>query len=972
MRILNYYLIASLLTFISTFTFAQSYMAGGRVHLPPIPKTVAGIKNITQSLDGAWEINLNPNPQSTKDISQNHDWQSIQVPGEPMMQGFKIKNDTAFVYRKKLNITEDTKDKKHFIRFNGVYNHAIVYCNGQKVREHFGGFTAWDADITKIIKPGQDNWLHVAVTERADDISYASGYAHHPIGGILRKVQYLVLPDKTVDYVYVNAGLTNQYKDGTLAIRLAMPVSNSVSVVYDLADASGKKLITKPRSLTVGANNIWQDSTNISSVKAWTAEAPSLYTLRLQVLENGKQLQTIVQKIGFRTVEIDAQKQFLVNGKSVKLRGACRHDMNPLLGRSTNRAQDSLDVVIAKESNMNFIRTSHYPPSDDFLEFCDHYGIYVQEETAICFVIDWREGIYKQYGESQDNPAFTDRYLGQLSEMIDRDRNHASVIMWSIGNESRYGMNFQKSYDFVKSIDFTRPVSWSWPNTALDKGKRCFDIGVSHYPIYNGKGSDMGGFEKNMVHPDYPVLGDEWAHVACYNTEQIGYDPNVKDFWGKSMDTMWLNRFDVAGNIGGAIWGMIDEMFYLKDTITGYGPWGIVDVWRRKKPEFWNTKKAYSPIRLNIADVKAENGKISIPVHNRFDHTNLKDVNASIIVNGKSIKISLPDIAPHKKGSINIASNADVLIQFKDSQGNLLDEEKISIAKTNKEPSLLPEGAAWVVTQKDSVTQLSSGRITFAINNRSGAILSGKSNGQSVITGNPLVVVNKPKEPSALKNVPGIFSGKYIIQSAQVDQNDKTVYKITTKGMVDNYPVQIITSLRSNGSIEINYTADSIPAYTWDIGVSVPVNNQFDKIDWNRKGYWTTYPKGHISGNEGTILKTNNSPEQYRVMPIYDVTNAMYDYYINKTIVPQNAKMLTTEGFRGKKENIYHYTISGKTGKLSALSDGTQAASMFVKKEGSQHLLVTDKWDYWNLSWGNYEGAKNTSKQFKGTVFLQL
>ncbi len=179
--------------------------------------------------------------------------------------------------------------------------------------------------------------------------------------------------------------------------------------------------------------------------------------------------------------------------------------------------------------------------------------------------------------------------------MIDRDRNHPAVIMWSIGNESAYGTNFQLEYDFVKKTDPSRPVSFSWPMTAINAGKRSFDIAVGHYPGYNGKGSDMGGVERNMTHPDYPVLSDEWAHVACYNVGLLRMDPNVKDFWGRSMDTTWLVRFDVPGNIGGAIWGMIDETFHMPGKVTGYGPWGLLTCGAGRKRSSGIRRKAIRP-----------------------------------------------------------------------------------------------------------------------------------------------------------------------------------------------------------------------------------------------------------------------------------------------------------------------------------------------------------------------------------------
>lgn len=962
-----------LMIFFASHVVAQNFMAGGRQHLPPKSTRVEGIASPVKSLDGEWEINLTPSATSISDKTASANWNKIMVPGEAMMQGFKIKHDTAFVYRKKINITENTKGKRHAVRFNGVFNHAKVYFNGNLVREHFGGFTAWDADITKFIKPGQHNWLHVEVTDRADDISYASGYAHHNIGGITRKVDYVILPESPVQYLYAKSWLTNNYTDGTLSIQMELPQSKNLTAHYELIDPSGKKVWSKPRSLKA-IGNIWKDSIGVPKVSSWTAESPFLYKMILSVIKNGKIQQTIEQLVGFRSIEINKDNEMLVNGKTVKLRGACRHDMHPTLGRSTNRAQDSIDAVLTKESNMNFIRTSHYPPTEDFLEFCDRYGIYVQEETAVCFVLDWRVAPYNKF-ETQSDSAYTDRYLGQLSEMIDRDRNHASIVMWSIGNESNWGTNFQKSYEFVKSVDKSRPVSWSFPATALDQGKRNFDILVSHYPAYNGKYSDLGKYEKNMK-GDLPIIGDEWVHVNCYNTDLSTYDPNVRDFWGVSMDSTWTYRFDVKGYLGGAIWGMIDETFTMKDGMTGYGPWGIVDVWRRKKTEFWNTKKAYSPIRVLVGDVKKATGSIILPLHNRYDHTNLKSIKATAFINGKEVAIAMPDVAPHAKGEMIIpisTSTSSVKIQFKDKTGALIDEELISMEGEHKAPAIVSTGV-WTVADESSQFTLKSGDFTFKINKKTGAIDQGSVKDVAVIVGNPLLVVNRPKDAGVLKNTDAILSGDYRIANFSFDQLNKEVFVIHSKGEVDKYPVEMVTSLYPNGKIKITYSADSIPAYTWDIGVGVPVASDLDKISWDRKGYWTTYPEGHMSALKGMAKKVYNSTESFGIKPNFEVSHSMSDYFLTKKdpAVLYKAEMSASGIYRAKKENIYSYTVSGDGGALNVISDGKQAAKMNVNKDGGQQLLVSDKWDYWTISWGNYQGTRNKTKKSSGTVFLQL
>ncbi|WP_159442183.1 glycoside hydrolase family 2 protein [Chitinophaga niabensis] len=914
---------------------AQDYMAGGRKALAPVPVAVSGMKQPVISLNGTWEISLDAN-----------NWKQVLVPGEPVMQGVELKHDQPFNYRRKLTIPADAAGKTLAIRFNGVYSYARVWVNGHFIREHYGGFTAWECDITPYVQPGKEAELKVEVTDRLDDISFASGYAHHPIGGILREVQLIARPSVHIQRLYAHATLVDDLKNGELALDILLNTpKENVTVACTLTSPDGKK-ITFPQGGT---------RTKLINPEPWTAERPRLYRLDVAVTENGKITEKITQQIGFRKVEISNDKQLLVNGKPVKLRGACRHDMHPLLGRSTNRQQDSLDVILAKEANLNFIRTSHYPPSQDFLEFCDRYGIYVQEETAICFVGQDRGGEYNKHTSTQNDTAYTSRYLGQLSEMIDRDRNHAAIIMWSIGNESNYGANFQQEYDFVKRTDASRPVSWSWPGTALKDGKRCFDIAVSHYPVYSGKGSDMGGTERDMVHPDYPVLGDEWAHVACYNTDLLKYDPNVKDYWGRSLDTMWLNRFDVRGNIGGAIWGMIDETFHTPAKVTGYGPWGFIDVWRRKKAEFWNTKKAYSPVRIlqthfSTAEV------LKIPVKNRFDHTSLSAVSCKLTAEGKTTTLKLPAIAPHEEGmiSLNVKQyrESSLLLQFFDERNNLIDEEKIT----------------WG-TRHTPQEKMQKARLTIDENGEQGTLSAAIINGVPVMTGMPEVAINRPEQGNAFKNTAGNFSENMKISGVNVTRSgDKTIYHL--KGQTGNYPVSLSVTLFPTGLVEVKYEADSIPRHTWEIGIKIPVSAELNRIEWDREGYWTTYPEGHLSATQGKADRKSGAVAHYREKPSYNIAQSTTDYYLAGTTDDSKASVDGTEAYRAKKENIYSFILGNtqKKGRIRVISAGDQAAKMNIDADGKQWLVISDKWDYWSLSWGNYQGTVNRSKKVSGTV----
>lgn len=659
----------------------------------PVLQELAGVETPAVLLSGTWQFRYSPDSK----------WDKIQVPGEPAMQGYAIEHDKPFTYRKSFTVPADYAGKHTILRFDGVYSHARLFVNGTFVREHHGGFTRWDTDVTPFVRPGKKNEIRLEVTDRLDDISYASGYAHHPIGGILRDVTLFALPETCLYDFYAETHLDAAYEDAVLKIGYSSPVVGGAEVAYTLADPSGRRypLAQSRFPLKEGGN---MNELPVKNPLKWDAEHPNLYTLTVTLSKDGKEIGRFDRRIGFRDVKIEKDRM-LVNGMPVKLRGACRHDIHPTLGRTTTAELDSLDVILFKRSNMNFVRTSHYPPTERFLEYCDRYGIYVESETAVCFVDTYRQKNYAP-GKTQDSAGFTPRYLSQCREMVKSFRSHPSILFWSIGNESVYGTNFQQCWDWVKATDKTRPVIFSYPGSVGEK-EPVYDILSMHYQDVNGNLNQWNRSTRGFQGEGIPALFDEWAHPACYTYATLQEDPNIREFWGHSIERMWSGLFDAPGGLGGAIWGYVDETFMLPEPkvgtafwkefartakpedyqgkCVGYGEWGIVDVWRREKPEFWATKKAYSPVRLMTTEVASflSGQRLLLPLYNRFDHTDLDEIKIRYTYKGVEKELPAPSIAPHQKGLLVIPAETweegELLsICFYTATGELLDAEQVS------------------------------------------------------------------------------------------------------------------------------------------------------------------------------------------------------------------------------------------------------------------------------------------------------
>jgi len=317
---------------------------------------VVGVRTPVVLLNGSWKFNMDPPGEFWKMDVDFQSWADIQVPGECQMQGMAIKHDQPFVYKKEFLVPDDYNGKQVRLVFYGVYSYARVWVNGIFVREHYGGFTRWECDISDIVTPGEVAILSVEVTDRADEISFGSGYAKHQIGGILRDVKLIALPEQSFKQLYFETDLDEEYQNAVLKLFYELENDSPSSVKFELFDPDDRLV-----GLVEEESQSAQLSFPVDNPDLWDAEHPNLYTIVTILMQDGEELLKTSEKIGFREVQVEGNK-LMVNGMPVKLRGACRHDIHPTLGRMTTAEYDLKDVLLAKECNMNFIRTSHYPP----------------------------------------------------------------------------------------------------------------------------------------------------------------------------------------------------------------------------------------------------------------------------------------------------------------------------------------------------------------------------------------------------------------------------------------------------------------------------------------------------------------------------------------------------------------------------------------------------------------------------------
>lgn len=940
---------------------------------------VAGVRRPVLPLNGKWQFRYSP----------RSGWTSVEVPGEVAMQGYAIEHDKPFVYRKSFVVPADYAGHPVVLRFDGVYSHARLSVNGKFVREHHGGFTRWDTEVSSYLRPGRRNEVVLEVTDRLDDISYASGYAHHPVGGILREVSLFALPVAHVRNVGVETRFDSLYRNADLGFSCSVTGHEGDEIEFGLTAPDGSAVdLGRKRFPLVGGSGEQHWDFRVNNPLKWDAEHPNLYTLTVTFWRNQQKVGRFDRRVGFREVKT-AGNRMLVNGRPVKLRGACRHDIHPTLGRTTSAELDSLDAVLFKEANMNFVRTSHYPPSERFLEYCDRYGIYVECETAVCFVNTYRQKNYAP-GATENDTAFTARYLGQCQEMVKSFRSHPSILFWSVGNESVYGRNFQLCRDWVKANDPTRPVIFSYPGS-VGKEEKMYDILSMHYQDVYGNLSQWGKTTRGFQGHGIPALFDEWAHPACYTYTTLRTDPNIREFWGQSLDRMWSGLFDAPGGLGGAIWGYVDETFALPEpkvgsafwkefahtakpegfrgNCVGYGEWGIVDVWRRRKPEFWSTKKAYSPVRL-LTDRIGEftpGQRLLIPVYNRFDHTNLDEIRGKYTYRGRCKDFTLPPVAPHQKGILVVPAEdwvegEYVLLEFYTADGRLIDAYCPALGNERVVfPAVLPESRL-AVEENDSLLVVRGDGFEVPFSKRTGLICGAKAGDEVLIERGPFL--NVYVNLNHLTGAEVRKTANYFTVEGKDWQKEHFSYRekadgvyVELSGTYQGVKAEFQMKVSLAGELELDYRVTGVPnGYLRETGLAFCLPRSLRQLEWKRKGYWNYYPEGAFAGNEGKAALYDSKQAAYGECPAQAWEEDTHNYFYWSDAGADCREPLTQKA-KGMKEQVYYYTLwdGHHAHGVSVISaDASVACRLNKRADGQLVLFTNNRWDYPEIAWGNF------------------
>jgi len=912
--------------------------------LSPRPMTVYDDQSPLVSLDGVWKFNPLPRAgfeQFTARDTKN--WKRIEVPGEWVMEGFEVPTNSAAAYWREFNVSKDWIGQRIKLRFDTVHSDCRVFVNGRLVGAHEGCFTAFELDITDAVRPGR-NTLALAVKSEsiADVLASATQYAAHQLGGITRKVQLFALPRMNIASQILTTTFDPEFKDANLNIKQEIAdesaAINTAVVKFALVDAAGKTVLVTTTNMPQvfgGQSRVTDFSLSVASPQKWDSEHPYLYSLKTELMADDKVAETIVQPVGFRQVEVRGNQLF-INGAAVKLRGACRHEVDPVRGRSLTPEDWQKDAELFRAANVNYIRTSHYPPAEEFLDLCDRYGIFVECESPLCWVhhnanLTWDSWDYR-------DPKLFPYFMRAEYENLAANRNHPCVIIWSLANESYWSPLFAEANRRVKLADPTRPTSFHdqcWGG--YNNGGSQADIAVYHYPGENGPAK----CDKETR----PVLFGEYCHVECYNRRELVTDPGVREDWGRGFVRMYDLMYQHEGCLGGAIWAGIDDVFCLPDRkYVGYGMWGsICDGWRRAKPEFWQVKKTYSPVRVmtDVLPLPAPGESIRIPVENRYNFANLAEVGIAWKMGKEQGTVQL-DLPARHTGEIlipapaKLEAGAVLHLKFTDPRGFVCDEDNIQLGKSSEVAAVTEKSEGKLsFTETNSQIEIKGDDVEYVIDRQTGQFISGKFDGRTILIGGPSLMV-LPLQDEACEPVDlGIWKPlnnvceNWKAGSVTATQNMDGSVVVTVNGSSTEANGRYQIHLDTAGGIKVSYDfASNISENPRQWGMVFFTPKDFETLHWNRKAQWSFYPADDIGRPIGTAIARVAS------------NNAPYATHSPGHTWSQDATELGGNDFSSTKVAIHKASLAAGSVALQVVSDGHQSIRAFIADDQAG-LLVT-------------------------------
>ncbi|MFA9392888.1 MAG: glycoside hydrolase family 2 TIM barrel-domain containing protein [Prolixibacteraceae bacterium] len=828
-------------------------------------------------------------------------WDEIPVPGNWELYGYGFPNYTNIAYPFKknqpyiadeyspvgsyvyqFNVPEFWKDREIYIEFGSVKSSFYIWINGQKVGYSQDSKLPSEFNITSYIHTG-DNKLAVQVFQFSDG-SYLEDQDFWRISGIQRDVILSARAKTHIRDFFVKALLDQNYKNGMLDLDVELlntskKSNKNLSVGYQLLNADGEVIKTGSQSFDIkkGSSGTVNFNANIPDVKKWSAEEPNLYQLTIGLMDEYNQIiEATAIPIGFRTTEIKGG-QLLVNGQPVLLKGVNRHEHDARFGHVISEEMMIKDIMLMKQFNVNAVRTCHYPNDPRWYALCDQYGLYLYDEANI----ESHDYGYAPEHTLANKPEWLNAHVARVSNMVLRDKNHPSVIVWSMGNEAGTGPNFLAAYKAAHLLDDTRPVQYERAESQTDVKERHTDI-IGH--MYRG----IDDIKKNWVGTDLerPFIWVEYSH-AMGNS-----NGNFQEYWDLIESERQIQ--------GGFIWDWVDQGLVKTDEkgreFYGYGGHfepngvhndgnfclnGLVDSERHPHPGLYEVKKTYQ--NIGFKDAGISEGKITIVNKNFFVGFDSYLLRWEILENGTIIKTGV-------ESQLNIAPQTErtIALNFKGFVPKNNKEYFLNVYAVNaNETALIPFGHV-MASEQLSLT----GKFSVPAANHLTSPLKLDENTQTIfISGNDFMI-HFSKTNGALSSY--VLNGQQLITSALLPDfwraptdndygNRMPVRCKVWKEAVDNATVQSINyqsvsadKIQISVKLELPSVLGSI-----DLGYTVWGDGSID-IAYNFEALKEKLPEIPRIGMRMQLPKEFNNLSYYGRGPLENYSDRKFASFVGK------------------------------------------------------------------------------------------
>ncbi|MFL2099806.1 glycoside hydrolase family 2 TIM barrel-domain containing protein [Desemzia sp. FAM 24101] len=617
----------------------------------------------TMSLNGAWSFSYWSNPleagtafaAKTYDVSK---WKDISVPSHWQLEGYgkphytnvqyPIPLDPPYVpdenptgnYARDFYLPVGWDEKKVLLRFEGVDSSLKVWVNGEEVGMSQGSRLPAEFDITSYVK-GEKNRIAVQVTKWSEG-TYLEDQDMWWLSGIYRDVTLIARPQTYLQDTFVHSEVNEALSSAQLVVESELiGDTEGITVVHSLVDPLGKVLYREEEAVQVD-NQYWKWSVPVKDIQLWSAETPHLYEVQIELRDIHNQvLETVIQKSGFRKLEIKGGLLH-INQVPIKLKGVNRHEFHQTKGRAIDYEDIILDLKLLKQGNFNAIRTSHYPNTPAFYALCDEYGFYVIDETDVethGFEIDGK------VDELANQEMWEEEYVSRMERMVERDKNHPSIFMWSVGNESGAGKNHEKMVQFTKERDPTRFVHHEGESLKINWRGKLLEEEPKLSAVHSTMYTDLPllkqlGVQSQMKKP----------HIVCEYAHAMGNGPGaLQDYWDifykfprlqGGFIWEWCDQGILAENEEGTLVYHYGGDFGDEPNDANFVIDGLVQPDRTPSPGYYEAKKAQEPLTTKWLS------STEIEITNRKDFTTVDDLTAEWVLKVEGVAI--------QKGTIDI------------------------------------------------------------------------------------------------------------------------------------------------------------------------------------------------------------------------------------------------------------------------------------------------------------------------------